>query len=94
LQKRQDVASPAPLFRRDEDLKAILEVRLYIVWIENRLREVAQIFSVSVAGFSVLDNHSANGRETSKPAFRRIPGVGIVIGGVRDREWAVILRWA
>jgi REP element-mobilizing transposase RayT len=27
------------------------------VWIENRLRELAQIFSVAVGGFSVLDNH-------------------------------------
>ncbi len=27
------------------------------VWIDNRLRELAEIFSVSVAGFSVLDNH-------------------------------------
>jgi hypothetical protein len=26
-------------------------------WIENRLEELAQIFSISVAGFSVLDNH-------------------------------------
>ena len=26
-------------------------------WIENRLRELAGIFSVSVGGFSVLDNH-------------------------------------
>jgi len=26
-------------------------------WIDNRLRELAEIFSVSVAGFSVLDNH-------------------------------------
>jgi REP element-mobilizing transposase RayT len=27
------------------------------LWIENRLRELAEIFSVSVAGFAVLDNH-------------------------------------
>jgi len=27
------------------------------VWIEKRLEELAQIFSVSVAGVSVLDNH-------------------------------------
>ena len=27
------------------------------VWIENRLRELAEIFAVSVGGFSVLDNH-------------------------------------
>ena len=27
------------------------------VWIDNRLRELAQIFSVAVGGFSVLDNH-------------------------------------
>ncbi len=27
------------------------------VWIDKRLEELAQIFSVSVAGFSVLDNH-------------------------------------
>jgi REP element-mobilizing transposase RayT len=26
-------------------------------WIENRLRELAEIFSLSVGGFSVLDNH-------------------------------------
>jgi hypothetical protein len=26
------------------------------LWIENRLRELAEIFAVSVAGFSVLDN--------------------------------------
>ncbi len=26
-------------------------------WIENRLQELAQIFSVAVAGFAVLDNH-------------------------------------
>ncbi|MDR3634129.1 MAG: hypothetical protein P4L84_10005 [Isosphaeraceae bacterium] len=27
------------------------------LWIENRLQELAQIFSVAVGGFSVLDNH-------------------------------------
>jgi REP element-mobilizing transposase RayT len=27
------------------------------VWIEHRLEELAQIFSVSVAGFTVMDNH-------------------------------------
>ena len=27
------------------------------VWIETRLRELAEIFSISVGGFSVLDNH-------------------------------------
>jgi REP element-mobilizing transposase RayT len=27
------------------------------VWIDNRLRELAQIFSVAVGGFSVMDNH-------------------------------------
>src|SRR6202035_5856621 len=27
------------------------------VWIETRLRELAEIFSVAVGGFSVLDNH-------------------------------------
>ena len=27
------------------------------LWIENRLRELAEIFGVSVGGFSVLDNH-------------------------------------
>jgi REP element-mobilizing transposase RayT len=27
------------------------------LWIDNRLRELAEIFSVSVAGFAVLDNH-------------------------------------
>src|SRR5271165_4542933 len=27
------------------------------VWIERRLQELAEIFAVSVAGFSVLDNH-------------------------------------
>ena len=27
------------------------------VWIDNRLQELGQIFSLSVAGFSVLDNH-------------------------------------
>jgi hypothetical protein len=27
------------------------------VWIDNRLRELAEIFSISVAGFSVMDNH-------------------------------------
>src|SRR5271166_4319092 len=26
-------------------------------WIEHRLRELAEIFAVSVGGFSVLDNH-------------------------------------
>jgi REP element-mobilizing transposase RayT len=26
-------------------------------WIEDRLQELTQIFAVSVAGFSVLDNH-------------------------------------
>ena len=26
-------------------------------WIEDRLEELANIFAVSVAGFSVLDNH-------------------------------------
>ena len=26
-------------------------------WIENRPRELAEIFSLSVGGFSVLDNH-------------------------------------
>src|SRR5581483_7168963 len=26
-------------------------------WIENRLQELAQLFSISVAGFAVLDNH-------------------------------------
>lgn len=27
------------------------------LWIENRLQELAQIFSLAVGGFSVLDNH-------------------------------------
>jgi REP element-mobilizing transposase RayT len=27
------------------------------VWIDNRLHELAEIFSISVAGFSVMDNH-------------------------------------
>ena len=27
------------------------------VWIESRLQELAKIFAVSVAGFSVMDNH-------------------------------------
>ena len=27
------------------------------VWIESRLQELAEIFAVSVGGFSVLDNH-------------------------------------
>jgi len=27
------------------------------VWIEKRLEELAQIFSIAVGGFSVLDNH-------------------------------------
>ena len=27
------------------------------LWIENRIEELAQIFSISVGGFSVLDNH-------------------------------------
>ncbi len=27
------------------------------VWIDHRLRELAEIFSISVAGFSVMDNH-------------------------------------
>ncbi len=27
------------------------------VWIERRLRELAEIFSIYVAGFSVMDNH-------------------------------------
>jgi len=27
------------------------------LWIDNRLRELAEIFSVAVGGFSVLDNH-------------------------------------
>jgi hypothetical protein len=27
------------------------------VWIEKRLEELAQIFSISVGGFSVPDNH-------------------------------------
>ena len=27
------------------------------VWIDNRLRELSQIFSVAVGGFSVMDNH-------------------------------------
>jgi REP element-mobilizing transposase RayT len=27
------------------------------VWIDNRLRELAQVFSVAVGGFSVMDNH-------------------------------------
>ncbi len=27
------------------------------VWIENRLEELAQIFAVTVGGFSVLENH-------------------------------------
>jgi len=26
-------------------------------WIEHRLQELAQIFSVAVAGFAILDNH-------------------------------------
>ena len=26
-------------------------------WIEHRLEELAQIFSVAVAGFAILDNH-------------------------------------
>ena len=26
-------------------------------WIENRLEELAQVFAVSVGGFTVLDNH-------------------------------------
>ena len=26
------------------------------VWIENRLRELAEIFSVAVAGFAILDH--------------------------------------
>jgi Transposase IS200 like len=26
-------------------------------WIENRIRELAEIFAVSVAGFAILDNH-------------------------------------
>ena len=26
-------------------------------WIENRLQELAEIFSVAVAGFAILDNH-------------------------------------
>jgi REP element-mobilizing transposase RayT len=27
------------------------------LWIEHRLRELAEIFGVAVGGFSVLDNH-------------------------------------
>ena len=27
------------------------------VWIETRLQELAEIFAVSVGGFSVMDNH-------------------------------------
>ena len=27
------------------------------LWIDRRLRELAEIFSISVAGFSVMDNH-------------------------------------
>ncbi len=27
------------------------------LWIENRIEELAQIFSISVGGLSVLDNH-------------------------------------
>jgi len=27
------------------------------VWIDRRLRELVEIFSISVAGFSVMDNH-------------------------------------
>jgi REP element-mobilizing transposase RayT len=26
-------------------------------WIEHRLKELAEIFGISVAGFAVLDNH-------------------------------------
>jgi len=26
-------------------------------WLENRLKELAEIFSVSVVGFAVMDNH-------------------------------------
>jgi hypothetical protein len=26
-------------------------------WIEHRLQELAQVFSVAVAGFAILDNH-------------------------------------
>jgi REP element-mobilizing transposase RayT len=26
-------------------------------WIENRLEELAEIFAISVGGFSVMDNH-------------------------------------
>ena len=26
-------------------------------WIEHRLEELAEIFSVAVAGFAILDNH-------------------------------------
>ena len=26
-------------------------------WIQNRLQELCQVFSISVAGFSILDNH-------------------------------------
>ena len=31
-------------------------------WIENRLRELAAIFSLDVCGFAVMDNHCRAGR--------------------------------
>jgi hypothetical protein len=51
------------------------------LWIERRLEELAQIFSISVAGFAVLDNHL-------HVLARLDPGVA---AGWSDEE--VVRRW-
>ena len=35
-------------------------------WVENRLEELADIFSIAVGGFSVMD-HPSGGRRSSNP---------------------------
>jgi hypothetical protein len=38
------------------------------VWIDNRLRELAEIFSIAVGGFSIMDNHRIGGHPRSRIA--------------------------
>ena len=50
-------------------------------WIENRLKELAEIFAITVGGFSVMDNHL-------HVLVRLDPEVG---GGWSDED--VVRRW-
>jgi len=51
------------------------------IWIDNRLRDLSEIFSLAVGGFSVLDNHL-------HVLVRLDPGVA---NGCSDEE--VVRRW-